>query len=161
MGMSWMRPVAVVAAVAAGVVAGSTAVRGGDATATSGVLGSREQSSLDIGGCAIRLDPAGPRIHTNTAHTCVGVKDVRITPGGRLRVDYLGAARTVSLMADADETLVSRSIQVGADAAPAYATFTLYDGRLQRTLDLRDPADYVRVTGERSNVWFGSVRDAS
>lgn len=153
-----MRRAAVTAAVALGMVAGVAGVQAGEARAADEAHVQRAQSSLDIGGCVIRLNPGGPRIHANSSHTCVGVKSVRITQQGRLQLVYTHWAKGVALTANADETLTSRGIRTGVGGTKRYATITLYDGRLERRLNLRRSADYKRAAGWRSNVWFSSVR---
>lgn len=149
---------AVAAAVAVGMVGGAATLGGDVASATADVHQQRAQSSLYIGGCVIRIDPGGPRIHANSSHTCVGVKSVRITQMGRLQIMFTSKGRNVALTANADETLTARGVQVGVNGTSTYASVTLYDGRLKRKLNLRRSADYRRAAGSTSNVWFSSVR---
>lgn len=119
------------------------------------------KSSVSVGGCVIRLYTAGPELHANSTHTCVGVRSVDVTSMGRLRVRYTAASDVVGLSAGADETLAGRGIQVGVDGTSSYATMTLYDTKLERRLNLSRTTDYRRAAGSSSNIWFGSVKAAS
>lgn len=117
--------------------------------------------SVSVGGCVIRLYTAGPELHANSTHTCVGVRSVDVTSMGRLRVRYTATSDVVGLSAGADETLAGRGIQVGVDGTSSYATMTLYDTKLERRLNLSRTTDYRRAAGSSSNIWFGSVKAAS
>lgn len=151
----------IIAATAAGVLglAGGVAIAQSQAaTALSAAPADRVQSQLSIGGCVIRLYAAGPRIHANSSHTCVGVKSVGITGMGRLQVNYTQSGRTVGLTANADELLVARGIQAGVNGTTRYATITLYDSKLKRRLHLGRVGDYTRASGSTANIWFSSTR---
>lgn len=152
------RVIAATGAVIIGVTGGMTIAQSQAANAASASSAQRAQSQLSIGGCVIRLYAAGPRIHANTSHTCVGVKSVQITGMGRLQVNYVQSGRTVGLAANADELLVARGIHAGVNGTTRYATITLYDTKIKRRLHLGRSADYRRAAGSTSNVWFSSTR---
>lgn len=152
------RVIAAMGAAVVGLAGGAVVAESQAASAAEGSSAQRAQSQLSIGGCVIRLYAAGPRIHANSSHTCVGVRSVQITGMGRLQVNYVQSARTVSLTANADELLVARGIHAGANGTTRYATITLYDSRLERRLHLGRAADYRRAAGSTANVWFNSAR---
>lgn len=153
-----LRVIAAVTAAVIGTAGGAAISQSQAATAASDSAAQRAQSQLSVGGCVIRLYSAGPRIHANSSHTCVGVKSVAVTGMGRLQVKYVKSGRTVSVNANSDEVLVGRGIQAGVDASSSYAKITLYDSRLKRRLHLGRAADYRRAAGETSNLWFSSIR---
>lgn len=140
---------------AIGVTGGAAVVQSAPAEAANVT---RVQSSIDVGGCVIRLYSYGPRVHANHTHTCVGVKSVNITGTGRLQIHFSEPGRTVGLSAGSDETLTGRGIAAGIDGTSRYATVSLYDTRLKRRLHLGRSTDYRRAAGASSNIWFSSTR---
>lgn len=152
------RVIAVTTAAAIGLVGGAASAQTQVAAAAEESGSQRAQSSFSIGGCVIRLYAAGPRIHANGTHTCVGVKSVRVTNMGRLQINYTRPGRTVAVHANADELLVGRGIQAGVDGSRSYATVTLYDSKIKRRLHLKRSGHYARAAGSTSNIWFSSTR---
>ena len=64
------------------------------------------------------------------------------------------------MAAVADETIAMRGILVGADSRSTYATFSLYDTKRKRRLNLANASDYKLAASTNSNVWFSAVREA-
>lgn len=151
------RAAVVTVALLVGTVGGAAASSARDATPQL----ASTHSSVSLGGCVIRLYTAGPELHANSTHTCVGVRSVDVTSMGRLQVRYTSASDVVGLSAGADETLAGRGIHVGVDGTSRYATMTLYDTKLKRRLNLARTSDYRRAAGSSSNIWFGTVKAAS
>ena len=152
---AWAAAALLLGAVAA---AGSAAARPETASTEGAALVGPETQFV---GCVIRLDPKrGPYLHHNSTHTCVGVTKLRITPNGHIQLHYPYKGRTSSVAAVADETIAMRGILVGADSRSTYATFSLYDTKRKRRLNLANPSDYKLAAGTNSNVWFAAVREA-
>lgn len=108
------------------------------------------------GGCVIRFDSETPRVHANSSHRCIGVSSVRLSSTGDLQVvsstEQRGAV--VNAQADPDETLATRGLITGVSATPSVMTVSIFDSRLRRRLDLRQPQDYARVVGSTANMWL-------
>ncbi|MBD5830696.1 hypothetical protein [Janibacter melonis] len=118
--------------------------------------------SLSFGGCAVRFDTkdGSPRIHTNSSHYCVGVREIYISQAnGRLSVRLVDRQPVIALSAVPDETLAgARGIMVGPSGGTSGIEYQFYDTKLGRPLDLRKLADRKRIKGSTSNLWISWVR---
>lgn len=108
------------------------------------------------GGCAVRFNRAGPWVHANAAHRCVGVSRVGITGTGRLEIWMTPQQRAavLNVQADPDETLTTAGITAGVSISGSQLIIDLYDQRLRRVLDLRRSGDRARIAGSYSNMWL-------
>lgn len=115
-----------------------------------------------VGGCVIRFDAAGPRIHANPTHHCTGARRVGISADGRVELTFSDEQRAsvITLTADPDETLVSRGVVAGATASTRTLYVRLYDTVGNQALDLRRSADRLRVAGSLSNMWLSWTKSA-
>ena len=113
-----------------------------------------ERGATVTTGCVIRFYYAGPTIHENGAHACTGATAVYVQPNGSMRIEQTRSAPVVSVVAQADETLVRRGITAGVSGGVHVSDVTFYDDHLGRMLDLSDPADYRRLVGPYANLWI-------
>lgn len=131
------------------------------AQAASYIFPALRGDQVVVSGCVLRFDtPDGtPRIHANYSHHCAGVEKVFINGNGDIEVkqSLTNANAVIFAFAQADETLVTRGIQVGASGGITKTVFRLYDGKLGRKLNLRSASDRKRVQGNSSNLWVGWV----
>lgn len=120
-------------------------------------MGSRnsETKTAWTGG-VIRFDSRWgyPRVHTNSAHISVGIKDVSINDRGELVVKHEGGP-VVTMFASPDETLTTKGISVGLSGGGGLTKARFYDSRIGRQLDLSDGGDWLRIYGRYSNLWIG------
>lgn len=111
---------------------------------------------LAVRGACIRLYTTGPVLHVNHAHVALGVERVEVGPEGWLWVHHPPGWPVVAILPIPDETLSGRGIILGASGGTNYSrvkfTHVTAGGAIE--LDLRSPADYAKVAGPASNLWF-------
>lgn len=106
------------------------------------------------GGC-VRFGDDGPYLHTNSAHSSVGLvpDTLAITSDGLLHVDLDTSLPVISTGAWPDETLTARGVTAGISGGVTALNVKFYlVGHGPLYLDL--PAHYDKVKGSSSNVWL-------
>lgn len=129
----------------AALVAGVAVTTGGTETVTTG--------------CVIRFYSDGPALHQNPAHKCDGATGVWIHDNGSLVIDQTHDAPVVGVTAQSDETLGPRLIFPGVSGAVQDSHIIFTDVKLGRALDLTNPADYQRLVGPYSNIWWSVTQE--
>lgn len=108
-------------------------------------------------GACIRLYPDGPALHVNDAHSACGVTGAHIGDDGYLWITHAQSRPVVAIVPVPDETLTARGITAGASGGTNYSRVLLAEHGV--ALDLRDPADYAKVAGSFSNLWYFVLHD--
>lgn len=131
----------------------------GSAAAATYITAAEDGADTTVSGCVIRFSENAPTIHANGAHRCAGVESVHITDLGSIEVIQTikdpGANPIIFAIAQGDETWAARGLIVGASGGTADTEYYVYDSRINRQLDLSNPADYDRIQGKWSNIWLG------
>lgn len=118
--------------------------------------------------------PCGPRFHHNGAHSQVGVTGVAVVSDpaspfrGWLEVQHPAppGAAVMHVSLTPDETLARRAAAFGPSGG---VTETMLEvsigdptrGYGRRVLDLTSDADYAKIAGDYSNLWFAVWHDLS
>lgn len=120
-----------------------------------------EDTDLAIRAVCVRLYPEGPAIHANAAHVATGVASVRIgEDDGWLWIVHDSSHPVAAILCSPDETITARGILAGASGGTNYSRvrFTEVTPTGPVPLDLRDPAQYAKVAGSSSNLWYAVVQ---
>lgn len=102
----------------------------------------------------IRFPSTGPVVLDDAGHTPKGVTGVSITAGGLLEIHHDDLIDVGTSRVTVDETLAARTIAVGQSQGFTSAKVTFLDVYYMTVLDLNDAADYARICGASSNLWF-------
>lgn len=106
-----------------------------------------------LGGC-IRLDPGGMYIHENDSHAAVGIKSIGIDRHF-LQVNFTDSAPVVAIIVSVDETIGGyKGITAGGSGGAGNVKIAFFDAKLNRRLDMSNPADYDRIASSLSNIWL-------
>lgn len=114
-----------------------------------------------FGGC-MRLYAAGPQWHVDSDHHTLGIDpavDPEIDASGFLVFHTLVFNPIVSGTVASDETLTARGISGGISNGTHLIRVRLYSSKLERPLDLNNPADWALVAGQFCNLWITLIHD--
>lgn len=124
-----------------------------EAEATMKLHASISGDALRFSGMALRLDPKGLYIHSNSSHKPIGFTNAEIDPKrGTIIIRRDRGDSVVSIIAEPDETLTKRGITIGASGGGRITHLYLYQNGVQ--LNLAKPADYKKAASAYSNIWI-------
>ena len=108
---------------------------------------------LKLQSVVLRIDTGGIYVHANGSHANFGVQEVAVESDGYLHIYGEGTA-IASVQCQPDESIgAARGILTGVSGGAPHTVVRLRDTRINRMLDLTDPADYARVASTYSNLW--------
>lgn len=117
-----------------------------------------QQGEYTVGGCVVRFEPrtGRPKVHSNRAHYCAGVRKVSVDRRtGLLEIELMQSRPIVSFYVEPDETLTERGVTAGGSGGVNRILVRFYDTKTDRPLNLNLATDRRRIAGPTSNIWVG------
>ena len=127
----------------------------GPSVARAWTGGAADAGDVKISGCVIRLYTSGPEVHSNAAHSCLGVTSVGVNSAGDLRIVHLPGGPIIACIAAIDETLAVRGIITGCSGGSGVTVVRFYDVDSHKRVGVQSTA----VASSASNVWMTWISD--